>query len=66
MRKWDPLTPLLVSIVEDDLVRGISEIVMDGKLKLFKIPRSAKMPSHCFFEDDLMVYCNGINANLVA
>lgn len=31
----------------------------DGKVELIKASRKANIPSHCFYADDLMVFCKG-------
>jgi len=49
--------PLLFCIVEEVLSRGISKLVEEGKVKLIDASRKAKIPSHCFYANDLMVYC---------
>lgn len=59
VRQGDPLSPLLFCIAEDVLSRGISKLVMDGKLNLIKGTRKIQVPSHSFYADDLMVYCKG-------
>lgn len=66
VRQGDPLSPLLFCIAEDVLSRAISEIVLDGHIKLFKGANSTTIPFHYFFADDLMVYCNGRQSTLTA
>lgn len=66
VRQGDPLSPLLFCSAEEVLSRGILKLVDDGKVELIKasrdtqIPsRDTQIPSHCFYADDLMVYCKG-------
>jgi mannosylglycoprotein endo-beta-mannosidase len=40
--------------------------VFEGKLKLIKGTRNFSVPSHCFYADDLMIYCKGNLAGLHA
>lgn len=53
-------------ISEDVISTSNSKMVNDSHLKLFKAPWSAKIHSHCFYLDDLMVYYNYCQANLTA
>jgi hypothetical protein len=66
VRQGDPLSPLLFCIVEEDLSRGISKLVADNKLDLITASRNVKLPSHCFYVDDLMMYCKGNISGLEA
>ncbi|PNY03176.1 ribonuclease H [Trifolium pratense] len=66
VRQGDPLSPLLFCIAEDVLSRNITKLVSEGKLRLSKGSRNVVIPSHCFYADDIMVYCTGRNSNLVA
>jgi len=66
VRQGDPLSPILFCIAEEVLSRGISKLVDEGKLELISASRNAKIPSHCFYADDLMVYCKGKIAGLEA
>lgn len=38
----------------------------DGKVELIKASRKANIPSHCFYVDDLMVFCKGKMSSLEA
>ena len=62
----DPLSPLLFCIAEEVLSRGIRKLVDEGKVDLIKASRSAYIPSHCFYADDLMVFCKGKQSSLEA
>jgi ribonuclease HI len=66
VRQGDPLSPLLFCIAEDVLSRYLSKLVDEGKLQLIKGTKSIKVPSHCLYADDIMIYCKGTQANLIA
>jgi len=66
VRQGDPLSPLLFCIAEEALSRGISKLAEEGKVDLIKASRNAHIPSHCFYADDLMVFCKGKFSSLQA
>jgi hypothetical protein len=66
VRQDNPLSPLLFSLAEDVLSRGLSKLVSDGKLDLIRGTRSVNVPSHTLYADDIMVFCKGRNSNLQA
>jgi hypothetical protein len=66
VRQGDPLSPLLFCLAEDVLSRGISQLVIDGKLELLKGSRTSQVPSHCLYADDIMVFCQGKMSGLNA
>jgi len=59
VRQGDPLSPLLFCIAEEVLSRGIAKLVEEGKVETIAASRSYHIPSHCFYADDLMVFCKG-------
>jgi len=64
VRQGDPLSHLLFCLAEDVLSRGISKLVIEGKLEQIKGTRQVKVPSHSFYVDDLMVFCKGKKSGL--
>lgn len=64
VRQGDPLSPLLFCIAEEVLSRSINMLVEQGKLDLIGAARGSSIPSHCFYADDLMVFCKGKFSNL--
>ncbi|RHN42261.1 putative RNA-directed DNA polymerase [Medicago truncatula] len=66
VKQGDPLSPLLFCIAEEVLSRGITKLVEEGKVDLISASRNAKIPSHCLYVDDIMVYCKGKMSSLVA
>lgn len=66
VRQGDPFPPLLFCIAEDVLSRSISKLVETGKLNLIKGTRNVNVPSHSFYADDLMIFCQGNISGLQA
>ena len=59
VRQGDPPSPLLLCLAEEVLSRGITKLVEEGKIKLISGARNTQIPSHCFYADDIMIYCRG-------
>ena len=66
VRQGDSLSLILFCLAEEVLSRGIPKLVDEGNLSLMKATRHIQFPSHCFYADDLMVYCKGRMSNLQA
>ncbi|GAU46447.1 hypothetical protein TSUD_402140 [Trifolium subterraneum] len=66
VRQGDPLSPLLFCLAEDVLSRGISKLVVDGKVDLIKGARGSHVSSHIFYVDDIMIFCKGKISSLQA
>jgi len=58
-KQGDPLSPLLFCLAEEVLSRGILKLVEEGKVNLISGSRYTQVPSHCFYVDDIMIYCKG-------
>jgi hypothetical protein len=48
------------------LSKRVTKLVDEGKDDLIKASRQAQIPSHCFYVDDLMVFCKGNFSSLEA
>jgi hypothetical protein len=66
VRQGDSLSPLLFCIAEDVLSRQITKLVENGQLMPIKGTQSVMVPSHSLYADDVMIYCNGKQSNLIA
>lgn len=66
VRQGDPLSPILFCLAEKVLSRSIKLLVDQGKLDLIGAARGSCIPSHCFYADDLMVFCKRKISNLEA
>jgi len=53
-------------IAKEVLSRGISKLVNDGQVSLIHGTKDVHVPSHCFYVDDLMVFCKWKNSSLIA
>jgi hypothetical protein len=65
VRQGDPLSSLLFCIAEEVLSRNISKLVADGQMFPFKGTRNVSVPSHCLYADDVLVFYNGRQSNLI-
>ncbi|XP_019459974.1 PREDICTED: uncharacterized protein LOC109359738 [Lupinus angustifolius] len=54
------------NVAEDVLSRGISKLVLEGKLSTINGPRNLKTCSHAFYADDILVFCKGMKRELLA
>ncbi|XP_019430885.1 PREDICTED: uncharacterized protein LOC109338180, partial [Lupinus angustifolius] len=66
VRQGDPLSPLIFCIAEDVLSRGISKLVLDGKLSTINGFRNLKTCSHAFYADDILIFYKGIKREILA
>ncbi|XP_019460170.1 PREDICTED: uncharacterized protein LOC109359931 [Lupinus angustifolius] len=64
VRQGDPLSSLLFCMAEDVLSRGISKLLQDGKISTISGPR-INTPSHVLYVDDILIFCKGINKELM-
>jgi len=64
VRQGDPLSPLLFCIAEEVLSRGLSALVLEGKLTQMRASRNLYVPSHCLYADDILIFCSGTLANI--
>lgn len=51
------LSPLFFCFAYNVLSRGILKLRQEGKLNYILSPRGTIAPSHCFYADDLIVFC---------
>lgn len=65
VRQEDPLSPLLSSLAEDVLSKGISHLVHQGLLSPMSRPRGFQIPSHVLYADDVLIFYKGTRANLL-
>nr|ABD28670.2 RNA-directed DNA polymerase (Reverse transcriptase) [Medicago truncatula] len=65
VRQGDPLSPLLFCIVEEVLSRSISILADKGLIDLIAASRNNCLPFHCFYVDDLMVFCKAKMSSLI-
>ncbi|XP_058742694.1 uncharacterized protein LOC131615239 [Vicia villosa] len=59
VRQGDPLSPLLFCLAEEVLSRGISNLVENNLINLIKATKTAFVPSHTLYADDIMIFCRG-------
>lgn len=61
MRQCDPLSPMLLCIVEEVLSRSISLLVQAKKIKLIQEPKGFEVSFRYLYVDDVMVFSKGDN-----
>ncbi|KAF1892478.1 hypothetical protein Lal_00010944 [Lupinus albus] len=66
VRQEDHISPLLFSLAEDVFSRGISKLVVEGKLNPISGPSGLKTTSHVLYTDDILIFCKGLKSNLLA
>ncbi|XP_019431606.1 PREDICTED: uncharacterized protein LOC109338757 [Lupinus angustifolius] len=66
VRQGDPLSSLLFCIVEDVLSRGISKLVLEGKLSTINCPCNLKTCTHALYAYDILIFYKGIKRELIA
>lgn len=66
VRQGDPLSPFLFYLAEDILSRRLTNLVNENQLKPMIGPSNFSMPTHCMYEDDIMLFCKGTYSNMQA
>ncbi|XP_026410456.1 uncharacterized protein LOC113305653 [Papaver somniferum] len=64
LKQGDPLSPVFFVIAEDVLSRKIFTVVHMGHIQA-TVNRGGIQPSHLFFADDIIIFCNGTRKNLL-
>lgn len=64
VRQGDLLSPLLFCIAEEVLSRGLTALVIEGKLNQMRAARNLYAPSHCLYVDDILIFCSGTLVNI--
>ncbi|XP_026416977.1 uncharacterized protein LOC113312440 [Papaver somniferum] len=63
LRQGDPLSPILLVLMEDVLSRNISNMISNGKIQPMVV-KNGIHPTHLFFADDVFIFCNGSKRSL--
>lgn len=66
VRLVDPLSPFLFCLAQDVLSRGISSLVQNGVLTLFKASSDTDIPSHIMYANDILLLRKAIINNIFA
>jgi len=64
VRQGDPFSPLLFYLAEEILSRGLADLVANCRVNHIKACKNLFVPSHCLYEDDVLVFCHGTLANI--
>lgn len=66
VKQGDPLSPLLLCLVEEVLSRGLTKLVETDQINLVRASRNSFVDSHTIFADDIMIFCRGDQKSLTA
>lgn len=64
VRQGDPLSPLLFCLAEEVISKDLHIMMEEGKLSQIQASRGLKVPSHCLYADDILIFCKGTLSNI--